>query len=34
VLLEQQRPTVDHAACCEKPADAAAERRRQFRAGP
>jgi hypothetical protein len=32
-VLAMPQPTVDHAACCEKPADAAAERRRQFRAG-
>jgi hypothetical protein len=32
VLSEQPRPTVDHAACCEKPAEAAADRRRAFNA--
>jgi hypothetical protein len=32
ILVEQQRPTVDHAACCEKPAEAAADRRRAFNA--
>jgi hypothetical protein len=30
ILSEQPQPPVDHAVCCEKPAEAAADRRRAF----